>query len=265
MINAIWSYNNRSKGCRLLSRALECKIIRKNNSRFRWKPHKIIVNWGSLDCPTDLGRIINRPSNVALARDKLRAFRRWKDVDTISIPDFTDSRQEALGWLRTGDVCLRHTTTGHEGIGLEIASAGQETLSYAPLYTKYIKKQSEWRIHVVFGEAVHVQQKVRRRDFAGETDRRIRNTANGFVFTSQRVPPGDIVQQAIRAVGALGLDFGAVDIIWNERRQKAYVLEVNTAPGIEGITVEKYATKLKEYLRNERIQFTRQENFRRIR
>ena len=38
----------------------------------------------------------------------------------------------------------------------------------------------------------------------------------------------------------LGLDFGAVDVIWNEHESKAYVLEINTAPGLEGSTVEDY-------------------------
>jgi len=46
---------------------------------------------------------------------------------------------------------------------------------------------------------------------------------------------------ALAAVSALGLDFGAVDIIYNEHENQYYVLEVNTAPGLEGTTVEKYA------------------------
>ncbi|MNY63636.1 hypothetical protein D3C86_2006230 [compost metagenome] len=43
------------------------------------------------------------------------------------------------------------------------------------------------------------------------------------------------------AVNAIGLTFGAVDVIWNEYRHQAYVLEVNTAPGLTGTTLEKYA------------------------
>ena len=45
---------------------------------------------------------------------------------------------------------------------------------------------------------------------------------------------------AISAVDSLGLDFGAVDIIWNESEDQYYVLEVNTAPGVEGTTLQKY-------------------------
>ena len=40
---------------------------------------------------------------------------------------------------------------------------------------------------------------------------------------------------------AVGLKFGAVDLIWNELENKSYVLEINTAPGLTGATLEKYA------------------------
>ena len=53
-------------------------------------------------------------------------------------------------------------------------------------------------------------------------------------------------QEATAAVEALCLDFGAVDVVWNATKNKAFVLEVNTAPGVEGTTLEEY----KEYFEN---------------
>jgi glutathione synthase/RimK-type ligase-like ATP-grasp enzyme len=53
-------------------------------------------------------------------------------------------------------------------------------------------------------------------------------------------------EAAIRTVEILGLDFGAVDIIWNKKQDRYYVLEVNTAPGLEGETVVRYANAFKE-------------------
>jgi D-alanine-D-alanine ligase-like ATP-grasp enzyme len=70
----------------------------------------------------------------------------------------------------------------------------------------------------------------------------VRNHDNGFIFVRNDVKaPSSVEEQAVRAIKALGLDFGAVDIIWNDKQQKAYVLEVNTAPGLEGSTVDDYA------------------------
>ena len=48
------------------------------------------------------------------------------------------------------------------------------------------------------------------------------------------------------AIKALGLDFGAVDIIYNEAEDQHYVLEVNTAPGLEGTTLQKYTEAILE-------------------
>ena len=46
----------------------------------------------------------------------------------------------------------------------------------------------------------------------------------------------------------LNLDIGGVDVVYRAGQDAAYVIEVNTAPGIEGTTVEKYAQKLREWL-----------------
>jgi len=48
------------------------------------------------------------------------------------------------------------------------------------------------------------------------------------------------LDEGLASVMALGLDFGAVDIVYNENDNKAYVLEINTAPGLSGTTLEKY-------------------------
>ncbi len=74
----------------------------------------------------------------------------------------------------------------------------------------------------------------------------VRNHDNGWVFCRQDVhPPDEVINQSIEAVRALGLDFGATDVGWNEYYQKACVFEVNTAPGLEGTTLENYTTFFK--------------------
>lgn len=248
---AIWAYNPGSQSARLLADALDVNIIRHRNSRFRWRSRWTVINWGAgnLGGNDFLGKVINEPGAVRIARCKTHTFSILLDQD-VSIPEFTTSPQIALGWLRTGDVCSRATTTGHEGIGLCVHPRGTETLPTVPLYTKYVKKSAEYRVHVCMGDAIHIQKKVRKRGSTGDV--RIRNTANGFVFTSRDLDtPEAVVAEAKAAVTALGLDFGAVDVVWNEHYRRAYVLEVNTAPGIEGITVDKYAAKLKEYIESE--------------
>lgn len=113
----------------------------------------------------------------------------------------------------------------------------------APLYTKYKRKDKEYRVHVFKGEIIDTQEKRR----VGKSHRPatyneyIRNHSTGWVFCrgGLRIPIG-LHELALSAITALELDFGAVDIIHNSKHQKSYVLEVNTAPGLEGTTLTKY-------------------------
>lgn len=112
----------------------------------------------------------------------------------------------------------------------------------APLYTKYVKKADEYRVHVFGGEVLDVQQKRKRQEVPNdEVDYQIRNLAGGWVFCRDNVDCPDSVRElAVSAVRALGLDFGAVDIGFNRHDGIGYVFEVNTAPGVEGTTLDKY-------------------------
>ena len=65
----------------------------------------------------------------------------------------------------------------------------------------------------------------------------IRNHNRGWVFSREDMTiPDNINKTAISAIKALGLDFGAVDIAYNEYYNKLKVFEVNTAVGMESGT-----------------------------
>jgi len=82
-----------------------------------------------------------------------------------------------------------------------------------------------------------------------EVDYQVRNHANGWVYCRDNInPDSSVISNSLDAVAALGLDFGAVDVIWNEHHQKAWVLEVNTAPGLEGTTLTKYVSAINKVM-----------------
>lgn len=102
--------------------------------------------------------------------------------------------------------------------------------------TRYVPLTTEFRVWVYRRRHLGTYRKVlaRPNDFL----RRQRfgcNYDNGYSF--QLVPEASIprpaVEMASTAVQALGLDFGAVDILQGKDNQ-FYILEVNTAPGVEG-------------------------------
>lgn len=77
----------------------------------------------------------------------------------------------------------------------------------------------------------------------------VKSNKNGWRFS--RIAVGDvntdIIAIAKKAVVAIGLDFGAVDcaIDYDER---AWVIEVNTGPGLQGGTLTSYVETLEEYI-----------------
>ena len=167
-------------------------------------------------------------------------FSQWRRFE-VSCPEWTTDYDTALEWINNGKtVFCRTLTRAHSGRGIHIASISDELVD-APLYTQYIKKQKEFRVHVFRNEVIDLQEK-RRSTNSPDSDFLIRNHANGFVFCRDDIiEPTDLRATALSAVAALGLDFGAVDIIYNAYYDKCYALEVNTAPGLEGTTLDSYS------------------------
>jgi glutathione synthase/RimK-type ligase-like ATP-grasp enzyme len=123
---------------------------------------------------------------------------------------------------------------------VEFNSGDEQPIPAAPLYTLYIPKKAEYRFHVFDGQVIDVQQKKKKR--GSDVDHRIRNLHNGYVYCRDGVsPPDGAAALAVRAVEACGYLYGAVDVIYNEKRACSYVLEVNSRPGIINQTCDSYA------------------------
>lgn len=176
--------------------------------------------------------------------DKLTQLRKFTNAG-ISCPEYTTDREVALGWLAAGDVVVARTLLrASEGRGISIAETVDQLVN-APLYTKYVKKKKEFRVHVLNGKLIDVQEKRKRRDFENERDTRVRNTANGYVFCRDNlVEPTGLRELALGATAALEYSLGAVDIAYNERNNRLYVLEVNANPGLTGTTLENYSNNI---------------------
>lgn len=81
------------------------------------------------------------------------------------------------------------------------------------------------------------------------SDRIIRSNKRGWKFkgVAPTNVPKDIKKVSLAAVKALGLDFGAVDLVL-DLEGNPYILEVNSAPGLEGTAFEKWEEALKSKL-----------------
>lgn len=246
MTKYIFSHNPGSRGAGALAAAMRIRRVKHTGSRVRATPQDTLINWGHAGAFPDhvsrAGRVLNRPNAVAVAANK-RTFFNHVGAGCRLVPNTTD-RGVAAGWGTK--VVVRHVLNGHSGEGIEIVEPGVD-IPVAPCYTKYIVKESEWRIHIVAGQVIDAVRKIRDPDHVGEPNWAVRSHANGFIFArNSGTPSEDVVRQAVAAMEAVGLDFGAVDVMVSKPTRTnperlAYVLEINTAPGLEGQTVESYA------------------------
>lgn len=214
--------------------------VRKDSVRYKRRPSDKIVTWGKVaPSPHELA---GQEQAKHIACNKLLSFRKFKEYG-VSCPEWTTDLAEALEWHFAGKPVLARTKlTGHSGEGIEFI--GEAPYPHARLYVQYKKKKHEFRVHVFQSKVIDVTQKKRRAGFEGRNNQ-IRNHQNGWVYCRENIQePEGLQQLALDACSAIGLLSGAVDIIWNEKENKCYVLEVNTAPGVEGTTCKKYTNEI---------------------
>ena len=222
--------------------------VRRNSVRYHRRGSDRIVAWG----PTAPSQHTDQAQEAAkkLASNKLFSFRKFSEHN-VACPQWTTNPQEALSWITpTQSVVARYLLCSHSGKGISIITHENihETRPIAKLYVQYKKKKHEYRVHVFQQEVIDIAQKKRKVGHENR-DNQIRNHSNGWIYAREEITqPEGINQLALDACTALGLYSGAVDIIWNEHENKCYVLEVNTAPGIEGTTCKKYTNKIIESL-----------------
>lgn len=246
----VYSGDRPSNGAKEL--ASEDSFLRLRKGReHRIKVGDIVINWGNTEPLNLFGvpKILNSCAAIKTASNKLDAFIKMEAQD-VRVVDWSDDRVDAQNWIKDGvTIVVRKKLTGHSGDGIVILEKGTytEDVPEAPLYTKYVFKAKEFRVHVVNGKVIDTQQKIK------DPDReviswKVRSHDNGFIFARNGIVPCiDRDNLAIAATSALGLDFGAVDII-HDKKGNYLVLEINTAPGLEGQTVENYAKAFREYL-----------------
>ena len=217
----------------------------------------VVINWGNSTRPENFewqSHDLNHPDSVKRAANKLVTLNCLAATD-VPVPDFTNDIDEAFDWAAHGHtVVIRHRLNAHSGEGIELFTEddyfADNDMPEAPLYVRYKKKRSEFRVHIFKGRLIDIQEKRKQIAFdRNDLQSKIRSHANGWAFCREDLDiPTSLVGIARDSVACLGLDFGAVDMIYNQRENQCYVLEVNTAVGLEGSTVGFYADAITDYV-----------------
>lgn len=250
----VFPYKMGSASAKALAQALQTKRVRPTYDARR---RDVIINWGNSSGGyfKSHKNDLNKHSAIALACNKLKTFQTLTSAGFEDLPLWCTTRYEAdqllytssNGGERDSAIYCRTSLTGHSGSGIVIANNTYELVD-APLYTVKTKHKHEYRIHVFKGNVIDVQQKKRKHGYTG-LNTGIRNHSNGWIYARCDVnPPNCVLTAAVKAVTILGLDFGACDIGYRERDDKAFLFEVNTAPGLFGTTLDNYVDAFNNYL-----------------
>lgn len=129
-------------------------------------------------------------------------------------------------------------------------SGGKDFLEHdnpADFFTQHVEVGEEFRVHVFQGQVIKVAKKVPNKE--GWHHPYIRNKRFGWRFIRGE---GYITQgcraAGVAAVAAVGYDFGAVDV-GIKLDTYPVVFEVNSAPRVEGSSVEAWGTAFLDYYR----------------
>lgn len=173
----------------------------------------------------------------------------WFAANDIPALEFTTKMADAEMWCSNGDTVFgRLYLNSSCGKGIKVFTSFED-VTLCPVYTLYKKKKREFRIHVFKEQVVAVVEKKRKVGWEDARDTKIRNLANGYVFVQGVLDePEGLRELALRAAAVSPSDFRGVDIGYNELKNELFVIEVNSAPGIQGSNVDKYLQAIVNYV-----------------
>ena len=243
-------YAANSKAAKALALELDCKRLRVSGSLFNPIGGELIINMGNKNSyhpafTADNVVVLNRPEKIINKKELYNE----NNQDTfksagIFLPESTTKYTVAREWK--GKVYGRKLLNSHSGRGILIWDDGSDIDEDCPLYTKCVPSDREYRVHFfrIDGHIeLFVQQKKRKKDFVNHNEE-IRNFTGGWIYAIKDLDVPECVNQQGIAIGKfLKQEFGAIDILYCEKEDKATVLEVNSCPGLFSPTLKAWYVK----------------------
>lgn len=228
---------------------------------------RLIVNLGTTEELPYEGLILNSQDMVRAASNKRKARTVFEEAEVPAPPLFLRAKDVSEDDLPV----IGRTSYHRKGRGFWFCKTQRDlqraVRAGATHFLGFIPDTREYRVHAFIKgrylelppeerEANHyVSVKVSEKVWQGEGQPALeepqKNHEFGWVFLGQQNRRGeelDVVRYASKqAIAALGMDFGAVDVMYKVRTKRPFVLEVNSTPSLaddNANTCEVYARRI---------------------
>ena len=194
-----------------------------------------IINWGNHMFSNDTLFDLNVPSAIATTSNKTTA-RMILQQEGVAVPKtYFPGPDSNLSWTKTCNYpIIVRPSHHHKGSNFKVYS--DPTSLAAFLWGNYdwyaselFEKTHEFRVYVGHGKVLFVHSKPL---VEGEirANYAINHESWPVIKWSEHIESVNV--ESIRAVTELGLDYGAVDIMYNANTDQVAIAEVNTSPQI---------------------------------
>ena len=226
---------------------------------------QLVINLGVTDDLPYEGQIINTQDMVRAASNKRQARQTFAEQG-IPAPTL---------YLKPGDVSkddlpvIGRTSYHCKGAGFwfckTLAQVKKASQAGATHFLEFIPDTREYRVHTFIKRkylgskerkpecyvSIKISEKVWQGKGKPDKNEPQKNHEFGWTFLgpqNRREEELDVVRHVSKeAIAALGLDFGAVDVMYRVRNKQPYVLEVNSTPSLadeNATTCEVYANRI---------------------
>lgn len=196
------------------------------------------INWGRAYAETRLNPDTSKAANKRVMRQLFAEH----DVPMPRLIGLVDIIRD----FQHGQVVVGRPDRHTKGRGFWLCRDGAEVMracegtrrkQAATHFMEYVEAPREYRVHVFQGKSIRISEK----SYTDPANKRA-----GYTTAKPRHEVAHVRAAAKKALEAVGLDFGAVDVLADDIN--CWVLEVNSAPGLGGSMPQLYVATFKRYM-----------------
>lgn len=185
---------------------------------------EVIIRWGHSG-GHEFPKVVNSSEAIIRAADKPLALRLMAAAG-VNVPTMYTAGA-TLPEIRGVKYVIRPDSHA-EGNDFTLVPGGQRVPS-GHHATKFLQPTREYRYWFCGADGITSRRVPRTSE--GQTDNDPCRAKWGYAAT--RAPFNAQRREADKAIRVIGLDFGAIDMLWHVDEEKWYILEVNSAPSLD--------------------------------